>query len=168
MSRLLRLAVAGLVAFVAAVTVAAAGASAAPAPRTSLNDVESEVMCVSCGVPLNIAESPQADDERRAINELVRQGKTKEQIKQELVATYGDRVLALPKSKGFGLVAYLVPIFLALLALAALAVLLPRWRDNKRNGPPSGPGLNGNGNGAAAVSAADARRLEEDLARYDV
>ncbi|MDX6703846.1 MAG: cytochrome c-type biosis protein CcmH, partial [Baekduia sp.] len=93
---------------------------------------------------------------------------TKEQIKQELVATYGDRVLALPKSKGFGLVAYLVPIFLALLALAALAVLLPRWRDNKRNGPPSGPGLNGNGNGAAAVSAADARRLEEDLARYDV
>ncbi|MDX6727149.1 MAG: cytochrome c-type biosis protein CcmH [Baekduia sp.] len=168
MSRVLRLAVASLVAFLAGLTILAATAAAAPAPRTSLNDVESEVMCVSCGVPLNIAESPQADDERRAISELVKQGKTKEQIKQELVATYGDRVLALPKSKGFGLVAYLVPILLALLALAALAVLLPRWRADKRTGPPSGPGLNGNGNGSSTLSDADTRRLEEDLARYDV
>jgi cytochrome c-type biogenesis protein CcmH len=167
MSRLLRIAVAGLLALAAALSVMAAAAAAAPAPSTSLSDVESEVMCVSCGVPLNIAESPQADDERRAINELVKQGKTKDQIKQELVATYGDRVLALPKDNGFGLVAYLVPILLALMALAALAVLLPRWRANKRNGPSSGPGLNGNGN-AAALSDADARRLEEDLARYDV
>jgi cytochrome c-type biogenesis protein CcmH len=145
-----------------AATAGAASAQAAPTPKTSLNAVESEVMCVSCGVPLAIAESPQADAERREITELIKQGKTKSEIKDALVATYGDRVLASPKDKGFGLAAYLVPIALVLAALAALAVFLPRWRNNNRGGggalATSGP----------ALSDADSRRLEEDLARYDV
>jgi cytochrome c-type biogenesis protein CcmH len=150
----------------AAATLSAASAIAAT-PRTSLNAVESEVMCVSCGVPLAIAESPQADAERREITALIKQGKTKDQIKVELVATYGDRVLALPKDSGFGLAAYLVPIALALAALAAFAVFLPRWR-RARGGPGAPPGLNGAAPAGPALSDADARRLEEDLARYDV
>jgi cytochrome c-type biogenesis protein CcmH/NrfF len=146
-----------------AVLLAGALAAAAPAatPRTSLHAVESEVMCVSCGVPLQIAESPQADAERREIRRLVAQGKTKEQVKAALVAQYGERVLATPKDKGFGLAAYLVPIVLVLLALVAGAVFLPRWRARERGGPAAAAGT-------PALSDAEARRLDDDLARYEV
>jgi cytochrome c-type biogenesis protein CcmH len=145
-----------------AVAAATAGpAQAAPQQRTSLNAVESEVMCVSCGVPLAIADSPQADAERREITEQVKQGKTKQQILDNLVDTYGDRVLASPKDKGFGLAAYLVPIVLVLLALIALAIYLPRWRANRAD---DGPG----DDAAPALTDADSQRLAEDLARYEV
>ena len=89
-------------------------------------------MCVSCGVPLAIAESPQADAERREIVDLIKQGKTKQEIKDALVDTYGERVLATPKDSGFGLAAYLVPIAIVLLALVAGAIFLPRWRNRER------------------------------------
>ncbi|MCW2986171.1 MAG: hypothetical protein JWR63_3741 [Conexibacter sp.] len=145
-----------------ATTAIATADTLAPAPRTTLNAVESEVMCVSCGVPLSIAESPQATAERKEITDLIKQGKTKDEIKAELVTTYGNRVLASPKDSGFGLAAYLVPIAIALIALAALALLLPRWRRSRADDDgtlaAAGP----------ALTDADSRRLEEDLARYDV
>jgi cytochrome c-type biogenesis protein CcmH/NrfF len=148
-----------LAALLALAGTAAPVALAAPTPRASVNDIEDEVMCVACGVPLAIAESPQADRERVYIRKLVARGLTKDQIKTELVATYTDRVLAMPESKGFGIAAWLVPVALVLAALGAFAVFLPRWR---RRGPgggaPAGPSL----------SDADNRRLDEDLARYDL
>jgi cytochrome c-type biogenesis protein CcmH len=150
------------IATLAAVALLATAATATAAtPRTSLNAVESEVMCVSCGVPLAIADSPQADAERREITEQIKQGKTKQEILDNLVDTYGDRVLASPKDKGFGLAAYLVPIVIVLLAIGALAIFLPRWRRNRDPDStitPDGP----------ALTAADSQRLAEDLARYDV
>jgi cytochrome c-type biogenesis protein CcmH len=145
-----------------ALLLAASGpAQAAPAQRTSLHAVEAEVMCVSCGVPLAIAESPQADAERREITRLIQQGKTKQEILDSLVVTYGDRVLASPKDEGFGLAAYLVPIALVLAMLIALAVYLPRWRRNRdADGTPAADG--------PTLTDADSQRLAEDLARYDV
>jgi cytochrome c-type biogenesis protein CcmH len=145
-------------------TVTASGAAqAAPVQRTSLHAVESEVMCVSCGVALAIAESPQADAERREITRLIKQGKTKQEILDSLVGTYGDRVLASPKEKGFGLAAYLVPIAIVLAMLAGLAVYLPRWRRNRDDTENSGIAPDG-----PALTDADSQRLAEDLARYDV
>jgi cytochrome c-type biogenesis protein CcmH len=160
MTRALAILVA-LLALTAATALTTTQALAAPAPRASVTDIEDEVMCVSCGVPLDIAESPQADRERAFIRRLVARGLTKDQIKSELVATYTDRVLAMPSSKGFGLAAFLVPVVLVLVALAALAVFLPRWR--RRGGGPASPASAG-----PALSDADSKRLEEDLARYDV
>src|SRR5687767_10902010 len=79
-------------------------------PRTSLPDIEDEVMCVSCKVPLNIAESTQGNRQRALINDLVAQGLTKDQVKDELVEEYGTNVLAMPDDDGVGLAAYVVPI----------------------------------------------------------
>jgi cytochrome c-type biogenesis protein CcmH/NrfF len=156
------------VALILATTLLALAAATAPAtaatPKTSLNAVESEVMCVSCGVPLAIAESPQADAERKEIARLIAQGKTKDQIKDALVAQYGDRVLATPKDEGFGLAAYLVPIALVLLALAAGLYFVPKWRAKRTPGDPAAAGASA----GPRISDADARRLEEDLARYEV
>jgi cytochrome c-type biogenesis protein CcmH len=147
----------------AALALTSATVQGAPTPRTSLHAVESEVMCVSCGVPLAIAESPQADAERREITRLIEQGKTKQEILDSLVATYGDRVLASPKDEGFGLAAYLVPIAIVLAMLAGLAIYLPRWRRNRDDPENSTPAADG-----PALTDADSQRLAEDLARYDV
>jgi cytochrome c-type biogenesis protein CcmH len=139
---------------------APAGAAAAP-QRASLPDIEDEVMCVTCNVPLNIAESPQASRQRELIRDLVARGMTKEQVKDRLVAEYGEDVLALPRDDGVGLAAYAVPIAVVAGLLAALAFVLPRGR---RRGAVAAatPAAAG-----AGPSAAESRRLEQDLARYD-
>jgi cytochrome c-type biogenesis protein CcmH len=134
-----------------------AGALAA-APRASLVDIEDEVMCVTCKIPLNIAEGPQPDRERALIRDLIDKGRTKAQIKAALVAEYGPNVLALPPRDGVGMTAYAVPLALLALLAGGLGLLLPRWRRRTAAGP---------GRAAApALSSADARRLDDDLRRY--
>jgi cytochrome c-type biogenesis protein CcmH len=144
-----------------AVLALAPGAVAAQ-PRTSFNDVEDEVMCDTCNVPLNVAESDRADQERKVIRDLIAQGLTKQQIKDELKARYGPNILATPQDSGFSLAVWWVPVAVVVALLALIAVLLPRWRRRPGAGgggaPPSAPEL----------SAGETRRLEEDLARYDV
>jgi cytochrome c-type biogenesis protein CcmH len=142
--------------------VAAPATAMAAQPRASFNDLEDEVMCDVCGVPLNIAESPRAEQQRQEIKGMIARGLTKKQIKAELVARYGPSILATPEDHGFALAAYLVPIAVLLAALAALAIALPRWR---RRRPPPGDDDAG-GEDGPALSAADTRRLDDDLARF--
>jgi cytochrome c-type biogenesis protein CcmH len=126
----------------------------------SFADVEDEVMCVSCNVALNVAESPQADQERKYIRQLIAKGFDKERIKRSLVGVYGDNVLALPKSEGINWVAYLVPVALFAALIVALGFGLRRWR---RREPPAGT----TGPGQPDLSDADAARLDADLAAFD-
>ena len=106
--------------------------------RASLTDIEAEVMCPICGTLLELSESPQAQRERAFIERLIAAGKTKAQIKDALVAQYGPRVLALPRASGFDLSAYLIPAIAFLVAAAALAVGVARWRRNAKP-PDSAP-----------------------------
>jgi cytochrome c-type biogenesis protein CcmH/NrfF len=159
------------IALILAALVALAGAvpaaSLAAAPRASFNDIEDEVMCVTCGVPLPIAESPQADQERALIRRLIDRGLTKAQIEDALVAEYGDRVLATPKDSGFGLAAWLVPIIAILAALGGIAYALPRWK-RARAGKGEPPAAGAAPAQAADLDPDDAARLDADLARYEV
>ena len=150
-----------------ALTLVAPGAAlaAAPPPRASLVDIEDEVMCVTCKIPLNIAEGPQPNREREFIRGLIAQGKTKAQIKTAMVAEYGDNVLALPAGDGVGLTAYLVPLGLVAVLVGGLVLLIPRWRARTAAAAVA-VGDAADTDAAPALSAADATRLDEDLARY--
>jgi cytochrome c-type biogenesis protein CcmH len=151
-----------LLCLVALLALAAAPATAIAAqPRVSFNDLEDEVMCDVCGVPLNIAESPRAEQQRTEIKAMIAKGMTKKQVKSELVARYGPSILATPEDHGFELAAYLVPIAAVLAALAALAIAIPRWRRRR----PADDDDDGDDD-VPPMSAADARRLNEDLARF--
>jgi cytochrome c-type biogenesis protein CcmH len=150
-----------LLALLAVAALVAAPAAGAATPRAAFNDLEDEVMCDVCNVPLNIAEAPRAEQQRREIRQLIAEGMTKDEIKSELVRRYGPAILATPEDHGFSLAAYLVPIAVVVALVAGLAVMLPRWRRRRLQSdvdddPPGGPEL----------SAADRRRLDEDLARF--
>ena len=153
MARLARLLLAALLAL--SVLAPLAGAVA---PRTTLNDVEDEVMCPTCGTPLNLAtDAPLANDERALIRRLIAQGYTKDEIKHRLVQEFGPNVLALPRARGFDLSAYLVPVVLGAAGLLAIAVLAVRWRRRRPRDAAAVPDLD----------PADAQRLDSDLARFD-
>lgn len=138
----------------------AADAIAATCPKTSLAEIEHEVMCPVCGVPLALAtEAPQAKRQRAFIEREVASCKSKGEIKSALVAQFGERVLALPPSKGFDVAAYLVPAAVVLAGIAAIAFLfLRKRRRGVQTEAPQGPALAGE----------DAERLEADLRRYDL
>lgn len=161
-----------LAAVVAALALALLPAAAAPAaaPKVDLIDVEDEVMCVDCGIPLNTAEGAQPDSMRALIRDLIAQGRTKEQIKQQLVAEYGEDVLALPEREGVGITAYAIPLVLGAIVVGTLVLLVPRWRRRPAAGMTSAGeelGPTTRANGVPELSDADAARLDEDLARYD-
>lgn len=135
-------------------------AAAAATPQVSQSEIEGEVMCPVCGTLLELAEAPQAQRQKAFIARLIAAGRTEAQIKDALVAEYGEEVLALPRGSGFSLSAYLVPIVAFLLAAVALAVGVLRWRR--------GGGSGGGGEEPAEPSPEQSDRLDADLARYDL
>jgi cytochrome c-type biogenesis protein CcmH/NrfF len=143
---------------------ALAGPAMGATPRTTLPDVEDEVMCVVCGTPLNLAQAPQADRERVFIQRQIDRGLTKDEIKRRLEDQYGPSVLALPKDSGFDLAAYVVPVAAVGLALLALALTVPRWRRARAKRPEEGAGSEA---GPAEPTPAEAQRLDEELARFE-
>jgi cytochrome c-type biogenesis protein CcmH len=136
-------------------------AAPAQAQRASLPDIEDEVMCLECGTALNVSTSAVADQEREFIADLIAQGKTKQEVKDALVAEYGPRVLAEPEDEGFQLTAWVVPVLAALAALALVILIARRWR---RGGGASG---GGNGDAGPGLAPDDARRLDAELAAFD-
>ena len=123
------------------------------APQASLPDIEDEVMCVECGTVLSVSNSPVAQQERDFIREQIAAGKDKAQIKQALVAEYGEEVLADPGTGGFNLTLWLVPIVIVLLAVAGIGVAYKRWRGAPEDEAELPPPL----------SPEDARRLDAEL-----
>ena len=151
-----RFVLAALIALIAMI----APATTIAQPRASLTNIESEVMCVACKEPLEVAQSPQADSERAYIRSLIAQGETKRQIEQSLVGQYGPAVLGKPPAHGFNLTVYVLPPAIVVAGVVILALVLPRWRRKARaTQAPAGA--------APALNRADAARLDQELARFD-
>jgi cytochrome c-type biogenesis protein CcmH/NrfF len=142
----------------------AAPAVAADCPKTSLGDIEDEVMCSICGTPLGLAaDAPQAQRERAYIERLIADCRSKDQIKRALVAQFGESVLALPGDAGDdnGIedkLVYVIPAVAILAAAAGIAFALTRWRRDRGRGSRSRP----------AAAAPDSNRVDVDMERYDL
>ena len=150
---------AALVLAVVAFALVPATALAQDCPRTTLGDIEDEVMCPVCGTPLGLAsESPQAQDERAYIQDLIDKCRSKDEVKQALVAEYGENVLALPGDQGDDglgdVLVYVIPALGILLAAAGIAFAVVRWRRPERE--------------PRSLAGADGARLDDDMERYDL
>ena len=136
---------------------ALAPAAASAAEQATLPDIEDEVMCPICGTTLELSDSPQAERERELIRSLIAQGMSKDEIKDALVAEYGEDVLAVPDSDGFDLTAWVVPALGIGIAAAAVGFAIARL-SRRRDGGEDGQDL----------EAGDAARLERDMSSYDL
>ena len=104
-------------------------ALAATCAQTTVVDLEDEVMCPVCGMPLGLArDAPQARRERAFIARQIAACRSKDDIKAALVEEFGPAVLAEPPRGGFGATAYLVPLVAGGAVLAGVILALRRWR----------------------------------------
>ena len=140
-----------LVAALVAVPIAAASER-----HPTLAELEGDVMCPVCGTTLDQSNSPAAQQIKRVIARRIAAGATKGEIKNQLVAEYGEAILAAPRHKGLGLLAWWVPVVGIVAAAAIIGAGAWRWsraREPTTAGGPLDPALE--------------RRLDDELRRFD-
>jgi cytochrome c-type biogenesis protein CcmH len=147
-------------AIVAAALALAGPAAACAQPRTSLSYLEGQVMCPTCHTTLDMSDSAAARQIKAFISKRISQCATAQQIKSELVANYGQGIIAAPSHKGFDLLAWWLPIGGVL--GGALVLGFGVWRWSRRRGPdePDEPSESG-------LDEETERRLDDILARFD-
>ena len=141
---------------VLALALAVVPIAAASEQQPTLAELEGEVMCPVCGTTLDQSNAPAAEQIKRVILQRIAAGDSKSEIKDRLVAEYGDAILAAPPKEGFGLLAWLLPVVGALGAAAVLAVGAWRWSRGREREPET-PRLD------PALEA----RLDDELARFE-
>jgi cytochrome c-type biogenesis protein CcmH len=139
-------------------------AATASEERPTLADLEDEVVCPVCTPEtLEQSNSAVADRMRAFIRQRIAAGDTKSEIKEKLVAQFGEQVLAAPPKSGFNVLAWALPLAGGLLAGVALALLALRWsRARDPMAPPEA-----SSNGRPPLDPELERRVDEELARFD-
>jgi cytochrome c-type biogenesis protein CcmH len=136
---------------------ALAPVAAACTPHPSQAALEGQVMCPVCGTTLDQSDSAAAQQIKRVIARDIAAGKSDCTIKSELVANYGDAILAAPRRSGFGLLAWWVPLGGALVAAAVLGAAAWRWSKSREPELVTTP----------VLDPAVERRLDDELRRFD-
>ena len=136
-----------------------AAPAAASERHPTLAELEHEVMCPTCHQLLELSDAPVADRIRAFIQTRIDAGDTKSEIKRRLVSEFGEVVLAVPPAHGFNLLVWLLPLLGLAGSGTVIAVLVRRWsRPSREPGPAETDYV---------LDPRFARRLEEELARFD-
>ncbi len=124
MNRLLKRGLVALIVALFLLPTAAAGGQGARGAKADLVDIEDEVMCIVCSRPLSTSGGDAAEDQRAVIQGLIDEGLTKQQVKDRLVAEYGEQVLVDDQSP----IAAAAPIIAAVVGATSIWLLLRRRR----------------------------------------
>ena len=112
---------------VALLALALAPAALANEEHPTQAELEGELVCPTCRTTLDQSNAPVALRMKAFVRRRIAAGDTKSEIKEQLVAQFGKGVLAAPETKGFDLLAWLLPVAGLLAGGAALSFLLWRW-----------------------------------------
>ena len=100
-----------------------------PQLEARLVDISQELRCLVCqNESLASSHAELADDLRQEVRELIRSGKSDQEIKDFLVARYGDFVLYRPEVKPLTWVLWFGPFLLLVMAAIFLGVYLRQRR----------------------------------------
>jgi cytochrome c-type biogenesis protein CcmH/NrfF len=141
---------------VAALALVLTGPAAASEQHPTQGELEAMLVCPSCHVPLDESNSAVARQMKAYVAKRIAEGATRSQIVDELEAQLGPGVLGVPRTHGFDLVAWVLPIAGILAGAVALAAGA-WWWSRSRGEPVAQP----------ALDAATERRIDEELARFD-
>jgi cytochrome c-type biogenesis protein CcmH/NrfF len=144
------------IALVVALGALVAAGSAAGAPPNAA-DLEAEIVCPVCETTLDQSNAPIAERMKTFIRTRIAAGDSEEEIKDALVAEFGEEVLAQPPGGGFGLLAWLLPLGALVGGAVAVAFLVRRW-SRRRDAEPAE---------TAPLDPKLERLVDEELARFD-
>jgi cytochrome c-type biogenesis protein CcmH len=146
-----------LVALAALLLLAAPAAASEQHPTQG--ELEGEVICPTCHVTLDQSDSPIAQEMKQFIARRIAAGDTRSEIENKLIANFGPSVIARPSTRGFDLLAWLLPL-VGLLGGAAV-VGFAAWRWSRARAPAT----------AGSEQPLDPeleRRVDEELARFEL
>jgi cytochrome c-type biogenesis protein CcmH len=137
-------------------------AASAPAKdlETLAKRIEGQLMAPCCMMgTVSDHYSPVAERMRVEIRSMLAEGRTEEQILDFYVARHGEQILALPRRRGFNLLAYALPLLVFAGGSALLLLMIRRWRlAAPAEAPAAAP---------PPLDPADAERLRRELAARD-
>jgi cytochrome c-type biogenesis protein CcmH len=91
-------------------------------------ELSSELRCPVCqGESIEDSRSEIAAEMRAFVRAKLAEGRTADEVKEMLVASYGEWVLLSPRPEGFNLTVYVLPIIVLLGGAALVVVLTRRW-----------------------------------------
>jgi cytochrome c-type biogenesis protein CcmH len=134
----------------------ATGSAIAAPPNAA--DLEAELVCPVCETTLDQSNAPVAERMKTFIRVRIAAGDSEQEIKDALVAQFGEEVLAEPPRGGFGLLAWLLPLAGLVGGAIAVALLLRAW---SRRGPPDEP------ESGERLDPELERLVDDELARFD-
>ena len=163
------LAGAGVVAtvFVSALVLALAAPVLASNAHPSESDIETLLVCPTCHETLDESNSAVAQQMKTEIRKRIAEGWTKQQILDEMVASFGPGVLSTPATHGFDLLAWALPI--GGIGVGALALGGGAWywtRQGRGSAPDTGDepdGMDPDG-----MDEDTERLVDDELARFDL
>jgi cytochrome c-type biogenesis protein CcmH len=140
------------------VVVAVRGHGAELTEAQQVQQIAAGLHCPICK-DLSAADSPAplAQQMREEIAQKVRAGESKDQIRADFVAAYGDSVLMSPPQRGLPAVVYVLPTIVIASGLIIAVMLVRRWVRRPDAEPAE--------DDAAPMTAADRRAVLKAVAR---
>jgi cytochrome c-type biogenesis protein CcmH/NrfF len=132
-----------------------AGVASAAAPNAA--DLEAEIVCPVCETTLDQSNAPIAEKMKAFIRARIAAGDSEQEIKDALVAQFGEKVLAQPPGGGFGLLAWLLPLAALAGGAVAVALLVRTWSHRRA----------ADADETAPLEPQLERLVDEELARFD-
>ena len=138
---------------------ALAAPAAASEEHPTLAELERELVCPTCKTTLQMSNAPAADRMRAFIRQRIAAGDTKSEIKDKLVAQFGEAILAAPPRRGWDLLVWWLPV--AGVLVGALTLGIGAWRWSRTRGTAERLVAEN----LAPLDSELERRLDEELAR---
>lgn len=104
-------------------------------------DLTHELLSPYGSVRHSIADCPSATGIVEWVVEQERQGRGRDEVEVDLYTRFGEVLRPTPRAEGFGLAAYVVPIVLAIVGAALLALFLRIQVRARPKAPAAGPPL---------------------------
>ena len=128
-------------------------------PEQLAQEIYGTVMSPFCPARLlTDCPSPSASELKVKILSELKAGKTKEQVLQELYTTFGSSLRAAPEARGFGALAWWIPITFVLGGAAIYAVWLSKRKADPHSEKQRTP---------SEISPEMQRRIETELNRFE-
>ena len=144
----------GVVVAVGVLALVVTGAALAAPPNAA--DLEAEIVCPVCETTLDQSNAPIAEKMKTFIRARIAAGDSEQEIKDALVAEFGEGVLAQPPGGGFGLLAWLLPLAALVGGAVAVALLVRTWSRRRAEADETAP-----------LDPELERLVDEELARFD-